>query len=195
MRTIRRGVFESNSSSTHSIAISKEKVSDVAGRHVYFGAGDYGWESNCVTDTASYLHTAIVCNSNPNEYEEKVNRIKKVLDKYKVKYEFEPVEYKNCDEYGFNYNYVEFASPNYQWASVDHAGECADMINELLSNEDLLIRYLFGNSCIYTGNDNSNEQEDMCYCAEETIWDWDNDVEVTNPNHDAEHYDYFFKGN
>lgn len=39
MRTIRRGVFESNSSSTHSIAISKEKVPNVAGRHVYFG----GW--------------------------------------------------------------------------------------------------------------------------------------------------------
>lgn len=194
MRTIRRGVFESNSSSTHSIAISKEKVPNVAGRHVYFGAGDYGWGSDCVTDTASYLHTAIVDISTPAQYEKRINKIKKILDKYSVKYDFEPVEVRES-EFTPGYQYVKFASPNYEWASVDHAGECADMIDKLLSNKDLLIRYLFGDSCIYTGNDNSNEQEDMCYCAEETIWDWDSNVEVTNPNHDAEHYDYFFKGN
>lgn len=79
MRTIRRGVFESNSSSTHSIAISKEKVPNVAGRHVYFGAGEYGWGQDCVGDTASYLHTAIVDSSTPAQYEERINKLKKFL--------------------------------------------------------------------------------------------------------------------
>lgn len=193
MRTIRRGVFESNSSSTHSIAISKEKIPNVAGRHVYFGAGEYGWEKGCVGDTASYLHTAIVDSSTPAQYEERINKIKEILDRYGVQYEFAPVEYKKS-EYNPNYEYIEFASPHYRWASVDHAGECADMINALLSNEDLLIRYLFGDSCIYTGNDNSDDEDSMCYCAEATIWD-DNYKTIPNPNHDAEHYDYFFKGN
>ena len=60
--------------------------------------------------------------------------------------------------------------------------------------KDLLIRYLFGDSCIYTGNDNSDDEDNMCYCAEATIWG-DNYETIPNPNHDAEHYDYFFKGN
>ena len=193
MKTIRRGVFESNSSSTHSIAISKEKVPNVAGRHIYFGAGEYGWEKGCVEDTASYLHTAIVGYSDPAQYEKRINKIKEILDKYGVEYEFEPVKYKKS-EYNPDYEYIEFASPNYRWANVDHADGCAELINALLSNEDLLIRYLFGDSCIYTGNDNSDDEDSMCYCAEATIWD-DNYETIQNPNHDAEHYDYFFKGN
>lgn len=193
MRTIRRGVFESNSSSTHSIAISKEKVPNVAGRHVYFGAGEYGWEQGCVGDTASYLHTAIVGSSTPAQYEERINKIKEILDEYGVQYKFAPVEYKKS-EYNPDYEYIEFASPSYRYAYVDHAEECAKLINALLSNEDLLIRYLFGDSCIYTGNDNSDDEDSMCYCAEATIWD-DNYKTIPNSNYDAEHYDYFFKGN
>lgn len=52
MIQIRKGVFETNSSSTHSICISKEKVNakDVAGKKVHFGLGDYGWEFTCVND-------------------------------------------------------------------------------------------------------------------------------------------------
>lgn len=193
MKVIRRNVFESNSSSCHSIAIGKEKVPNVAGRHVYFGAGEYGWEQDCVGDTASYLHTAIVDSSTPAQYEERINKIKAILDRYDVQYEFAPVEYKKS-EYNPDYEYIEFASSNYKWANVDHAGECTALINALLSNEDLLIRYLFGDSYIYTGNDNSDDEDSMCYCAEATIWD-DNNEPIPNPNHDAEHYDYFFKGN
>lgn len=193
MKVMRRNVFESNSSSCHSIAISKEKIPNVAGRHVYFGAGEYGWGQGCVGDTASYLHTAIVNSSTPAQYEERINKIKEILDRYGVRYEFAPVKY-NKSEYTPDYEYITFAPPNYQWASVDHAGECTELINALLSNEDLLIRYLFGDSCIYTGNDNSDDEDSMCYCADATIWD-DNNETIPNPNHDAEHYDYFFKGN
>lgn len=42
MKTIRKGVFESNSSSTHSICISKNPVVDVRNKHVYFGSGEFG---------------------------------------------------------------------------------------------------------------------------------------------------------
>ena len=65
-------------------------------------------------------------------------------------------------------------------------------INNVLEDEDLLLRYLLGNSCIYTGNDNSNDSEDDCYRASPFVWD-DKLGSIPNPNHDIEHYDYYFK--
>ena len=79
MKVMRRNVFESNSSSCHSIAISQDKVPNVAGKHVYFGAGEYGWGQDCVGDTASYLHTAIVDSSTPAQYEERIYKIKEIV--------------------------------------------------------------------------------------------------------------------
>ncbi len=55
------------------------------------------------------------------------------------------------------------------------------------------MRYLFGDSVIFTGNDNSCDPEDACFTAEDTIW---NDGElISNPNYHPDKYDYFFKGN
>ena len=60
----------------------------------------------------------------------------------------------------------------------------------------MLLRCLFGtDSCVYTGNDNSVEQNNMCYCASETIWDNEKGDFVSNPNHKPDEYDYFYKGN
>ena len=59
----------------------------------------------------------------------------------------------------------------------------------------MLLRYLFEDSHIYTGNDNSNENGDDCYEAFDTIWDDEKCEEVPNYKHDEERYDYFFKGN
>ena len=195
MKQIRRGVFETNSSSCHSIAISKEQIPNIAGSKIYFGGGAYGWENDCVTDTASYLYTAIVGSSTPTEYQERINKIKAILDKYHVKYEFAPVEFQEETYCGDKYEWIAFKQKKYNWASVDHAGACSEFIETVLSDEDLLLRYLFGDSCIYTGNDNSNDEDNMCYCAVETIYDWNTREIRPNPNHDAEHYDYFFKGN
>lgn len=57
MIQIRNGVFETNSSSTHSICISKKPV-DADGCHVDFHFGEFGWE-NDDADVADYLYTAI----------------------------------------------------------------------------------------------------------------------------------------
>lgn len=191
MRQIRKGVFETNSSSCHSIAISKEEIPNVSGSKVYFGGGEYGWANDCVTDTASYLHTALVDMCSPTEYQFYINKIKTILDKHNVQYEFAPVKFEKS-KYS-EYEYLKFESNEYEWAGVDHAGECKDFIETILSDEDLFLRYLFGDSCIYTGNDNSDDDDDMCYCAEERVWT--DDGFVPNSNHDSEHYDYFFKGN
>ena len=174
MRQIRNGVFETNSSSVHSICIQKDKNITLP-NSIYFYIGEYGWEFDCV-DTASYLYTAILSTYDKDEAEEKIKQIKTVLDKHSISYDFEEPVYHN----GY----------------VDHDSCARNFIDAVLNDEDLLLRCLFGtDSCVYTGNDNSAEEDDMCYCAEETIWDGRKCEFVSNPNHEPDKYDYFYKGN
>ena len=167
MRQIRQNTFETNSSSTHSMCISKNPVVDVRNKHVYFAYS-------------------------PQEFREKLEKLKNILDKYGITYDFSPIEEIKSD-YTPDYSYLVFTKDRY--ASVDHAAECIPFIESLLNDEDMLLRYLFGDSCIYTGNDNSNEYDDDCYRAFDTIWDDEKCEDVPNYKHDEEHYDYFFKGN
>ena len=183
MIQIRKNVYETNSSSTHSICISKEPYPDIKNLTIHFHAGEYGWENGCVTDTASYLYTAIVDSSSKEEYESRISKLKEILDKHSIKYTFSSV----CCSRG----YYEFI---YEDGYIDHSCELVPFINNVLEDEDLLLRYLLGNSCIYTGNDNSNDSEDDCYRADPFIWD-DKLGSIPNPKHDIEHYDYYFKGN
>ena len=192
MKQIRQNTFETNSSSTHSICISKNPVVDVHNKHVYFGSGNFGWSTDTVTDTASYLYTAMVTAYSPQEFREKLEKLKSILDRYEITYDFSPVEEIKSD-YIPGYSYLEFTEDRY--ASVDHASQCIPFIESLLNDEDMLLRYLFGDSHIYTGNDNSSENGDHCYEAFDTIWDDEKCEEVPNYKHDEEHYDYFFKGN
>lgn len=192
MKQIRQNTFETNSSSTHSICISKNPVVDVRNKYVYFGSGNFGWSTDTVTDTASYLYTAMVTAYSPQEFREKLEKLKSILDRYGITYDFSPVEEIKSD-FTPGYSYLEFTRDRY--ASVDHASQCIPFIESLLNDEDMLLRYLFGDSHIYTGNDNSSENGDHCYEAFDTIWDDEKCEEVPNYKHDEEHYDYFFKGN
>lgn len=182
-RQIRSSVFETNSSSTHSIAISKKPV--VIGKSIYFGIGEFGWENDCV-DTADYLYTAILEQDNRNDL---LDRLKKILDNYAVEYEFdEPLWHKSSigDGVWLEYGYI------------DHGYELGEFLDTILSDEDLLMRYLFGGSNVYTGNDNQDIVPDGCNIAEEYVYVEDergNYVEQLNPYHDKENFDYFFKGN
>ena len=170
MRQIRRNVFETNSSSTHSICISKAPVT--IGNFIRFTIGEYGWETRCVIDTPSYLYTAI---HSQGDSEELLERLKDILDSYHIKYEFE-----------------EWTRESYGY--IDHGYDTREFIDAVLNDEEMLMRYLFGGSCIYTGNDNSCDHDHMCYAAYDTIWD-DDYKKIPNPNHDETKYNYFFKGN
>ena len=172
MRQIRRGVFETNSSSTHSICISKEPVKHIPDS-IHFSFGEYGWENDCVYDTASYLYTAMYELGMKDE----IDGLKEILESRGIKCSFE--QSKSAWDSG----------------GVDHAGELSNLIHDLLSDEEKLMRYLFGSSVIYTGNDNCDENLDMCCCAEETIWDDDAQKMIPNPNYNPDVYDYYYKGN
>jgi hypothetical protein len=180
MKQIRRNVFETNSSSTHSICISKKPVT--IGKCIHFYIGEYGWGNDCV-DTASYLYTAIL---EQDSCDELLDKLKRILDKYSIEYNFdEPIYHTSSDG---EYKWLEYGY-------IDHSDELQEFLSIILSNEDMLMRYLFGDSCVYTGNDNQDDDPSGCNIAEDTYYDWDKEAMVDNPYHDPENYDYFFKGN
>lgn len=193
MIQIRQGVFETNSSSTHSICISREHV-DADGCHVDFHFGEFGWE-NGDADVADYLYTAIY-ELDPNGDDGLLDKLKEILDSHGISYTFEkpkPVHY----DYGGGDEWDEL-----DVGYIDHAYDTYEFVHTVLDNDDMLIRYLFSDSHVYTGNDNYYEKNSKCYAAEETIWEDYQDEngewhvrDLPNPNHDEEHYEYFFKGN
>lgn len=180
---IRKGVFETNSSSTHSIAISKDKVNIFVGGFISFHIGEYGWEEGEYS-FSNYMYTALLDNNDM----ESLDKLKSILDKWGVKYKFEKPIWSFSNYEGKQYRYLDYGY-------VDHCCEALPIMKEILDDEDLLARALFGDSAVYTGNDNSSENDDMCYCADEKIWSEEVESYIPNPNHDSEHYDYFFKGN
>lgn len=182
-RQVRSSVFETNSSSTHSIAISKAPV--VIGKRIHFGIGEFGWENDCA-DTADYLYTAILERDDSLDL---LDRLKEILDKHHIEYTFEEPRYQKSSD------------GKYTWLAygyIDHAYELGDFIFDVLNDEDLLMRYLFGNSTVYTGNDNQDNCPSGCNIADEYVYEENENgdyVEVLNPYHDPVNYDYYYKGN
>lgn len=143
---IRKGVFETNSSSVHAISIVEGSKRDIPGR-VFFPAGQFGWEQDNHSDLetkASYLWTAILTCFGETEAYNKAEEIAGVLKAHGV-------------------SEVEFQNPriNDYWY-VDHGSELLDFVNTVLEREDLLLDYLFGTSMVSTGNDNGEEDGPHC---------------------------------
>ena len=85
---IRRGVFETNSSSVHTITITKNPNNLKFPKKLIFDSGDYGWEHACLNtpeEKASYLWETIKCilpdeeNKNLVEYNKALDSITKII--------------------------------------------------------------------------------------------------------------------
>lgn len=195
MIQVRQGIFETNSSSTHSIAIPKK--CDTIVSQVYFGLDEYGWENRTVDDTASYLYTAIMCAYNETERIKKFARLTTILNEHDIAYTFEKPQWETYDS-----GYKELKN-----GYIDHAYDTRELVETLLNDEDMLIRYLSA-GVVYTGNDNQEPRYDGCNICDDYIEDYDyeydekykrwvvtNETYKPNPYHDEENYDYFYKGN
>ena len=142
---IRQGLFETNSSSTHSIVVGNngEDIYADLPEEVYFGGDCFGWEHdihNDVQSKANYLFTSIV-NCGMNEY---LDNIKEILAKWNINAVFEKLN-KHGDFDSFSY--------------VDHASKNEELIISLCENEELLMNYLFSSgSFVETGNDNDQTE-------------------------------------
>ena len=168
MFTIRKNVFETNSSSTHSICISKEKP--VEKKEVVVRLGEYGWENNCY-DVLDYFYTAVCL----YEREEELEKILKAMG---IKLTVINPNAKVLGEY-----------------YIDHYEDLKEFIDAALNNVDLLLRILFSGGDVYTGNDNEDYGDAMCRVAEGEYYDNDNECYVPHPSYNTEKYDYFYKGN
>ena len=145
---VRRGLFETNSSSTHSIVIGNngEDIYANLPEEVYFGGGEFGWEHEEYRDTqskADYLYTVIV----KLHLLEAIPYITETLKKWGINAKFQELVEKTS--WGGN-TYKDFSNFCY----VDHAYNAEGLVKEILKDEALLMNYLFSyGSFIETGND------------------------------------------
>ena len=193
MKQIRQNVFETNSSSTHSIAIPKKCK---APQSVNFYIDEFGWSFDEV-DPVNYFYTAIYETSETKEEAlEKIEKLKSILESHGIEYYFAKVKgHTRHSDYGDK----EYFSLDYGY--IDHGDELKSFVDELLNDEDKLLRFL-GGGLVFTGNDNSNTIE-KCFIKryEEYLddYDWETNrkSKIKNPYYMSDHkeYDWYFKGN
>ena len=178
-RQIRNSVFETNSSSTHAMCISKDPVdmNTYSGCYVEFTHGKFGWEwgiYNSLKNKAAYLYQALISCYGRNAWDEEkdmdkfneyLDKLSSILGEYGITCSFEA---PTVDEWGYDKGYI------------DHGGETKEFVEALFEDSGLLLRYLFNNdSYIVTGNDNDDYPED--------------DVTREDFNPDRSKYDVYWK--
>lgn len=186
MIVIRKGVFETNSSSVHAICIQREPFKGILPEKIDFHLGEFGWEwktYNTMMSKASYLYTMIVYGREANEVDILLAKMKDLLKWQHIECEFHGLENRR---YTSDYDKKEYYNVWCAWDGneeegyVDHASECPEFIENVLKNSDTLIRYLCGfDSMIITGNDNEDTSyiDEKFYSVEhdETVdlyWKW-----------------------
>ena len=143
---IRRKVFETNSSSTHSICITENRRPLIYPSKLRFKCEEFGWEGAVLRtpeEKASYLYASILAFFNKEEAETKKNQLYAELGEEGIECEFDQPEY-SVGGYCLN-------------AYVDHVGngDHGKFIFAVLSNRRRLFRYLFNDeSFVLTDNDN-----------------------------------------
>lgn len=171
MLQIRKGVFETNSSSTHSICIAKDVEVSIP-RSIHFSFGEFGWERDTLStplEKASYLYTGLVANDRMEDVNNIINTLTGMgIEVSKEEPEFEQRSYKNSEGELVTYTHSDNGY-------VDHSNELGGFLDAVCGDEKQLISYLFSHlSFIITGNDND---------------EYDVDIEVSYPHEE------YYKGN
>ena len=155
---IRNSVFETNSSSIHTIAITKYNGSSKNNITLEAQTGNFGWEHKLYMlpkDKLSYLWTAIYCLADNVGYYE--NEFKKDIVKHaQVIKEWEEIIFNAFSNYNINIEFIysePFALFGY---GIDHSNELIPMLNDFKENPELIVDFVLGNySNVETYNDNS----------------------------------------
>ena len=168
-RTIRRGVFETNSSSTHSISIkyAKKEIMEARGadlvKHsldikgvLHLECGEFGWEEITYNDfryKLAYLATSLAGGPGWEDKEQIAARIKKIYESNKNFALLKKVltSFDGCEDVRFSRNEKDKHGSGYGY--IDH--QSCGTANKAFMNERNLRNYLFNNnSHVRTDNDN-----------------------------------------
>jgi len=175
MKKIRMNIFETNSSSTHSICVAKNINKLNLPKEIVFKEGCFGWAYevlNSINEKASYLFTAILYNEDYDALKSVVNILKK--NNINCIFEDHPT-LLNKNGYLRKKEDIRLILED-GW--IDHGDLLKDFINDVCYDENKLLNYLFSPlSFIVTGNDNEHSYEE--------------DIKIKV---NYEHYEYF-KGN
>ena len=170
MIEIRRGQFETNSSSVHVLVIPRDTEITIP-KKVFLEGGEYGWESGSVTNTLNYMYQACV-----DQGKEELNKFFEYLKRKGVEEIHSPEINWVTEEYGSSSYTFARGKDGYDIGYIDHSDEIP--LDIMFANENLLDRFLFGNgSFVHTGNDNNS---DTCPKIED---------------YDSEEFDLIEKGN
>lgn len=151
MLKIRKGMFETNSSSTHTIIVTDQNCEP--GAIVDFRIGEFGWKFerlDTVDEKASYLYTAACIYYKRDVYQD----LYEILSKYGVKCSCTlPARFSNEDDWLDN-GYIDHG----------YCGDLPEFVRCMMTHNKALIRYLFSpESFVVTGNDNCYEKEEKWY--------------------------------
>jgi len=170
----RSSIFETNSSSTHSIVIA-DKVPDNLPETIDFQIGEFGWERECldtITEKASYLYTAACAIAHRDVQDAIID----LLTPFGIECVFSVEPQFKSSKY----------TPELQWLDngyVDHCTETKPFVEYCFDNAFNMLAFLCSDdSFILTGNDNESEEEYG------DGW-WDKAENVTYP------HTTFYKGN
>lgn len=190
--TIRFGVFETNSSSVHCLAIPKN--CDIL-KSFSFHIGQFGWEFEEDNDPCDYFYTAIYeVSSTLEELNDRLTRFKNILNNNGISYSFDSATIKPSI-YKVDGFYLD------DGGYIDHGSELTEFVDNLLNDENRLLRFLSA-GIVLTANDNS-ETEGFLDRDKEYIEQYDyvngklETKMVKNGYYmeDNDNYEWYWKGN
>jgi hypothetical protein len=152
MKKTRNSVFETNSSSTHSISISESNAADLIGTfpidedgNIHLLGGDFGWEQASYNDPETKANYALVyaADWSGDRSEEFQQTLKDVIQ-----------EQTGCNEVffvGSGTNYKD--EPDYGY--IDHQSVEDRDLHYLFEDKEQLRQFIFNTqSILFTDNDN-----------------------------------------
>lgn len=161
-KQIRRGAFETNSSSTHAINIYRGSNYDIP-KEIVVRTGEFGWEFttyNNPEDKLAYLYTWCMCKCTSFEMNEVTGKWETHID-YKKRKDYQYRIKSKLEALGVKEVYF-YDGDDY----IDHDENLLESdLEEILENyfEDFIFN---DSSYIETGNDNDDREVDEDYNAD-----------------------------
>ena len=149
MIKVRRNVFETNSSSVHSIVICTEPLDIDYPFIAFFDIGEFGWSMEVLDDSwerASYFYTAACALRQHDVKDEIIN----LLEPLGIECIFDEENPPRYDEYNGSYILDN--------GGIDHVDECKDFVDTLMNDGEKLAKFILDDrSFVVTGNDNCDD--------------------------------------